>query len=108
MPQIVLSVDKTTWVGKALYSGEQYISFDDYRFNVNSSDIILEPDQQQITADIERLFNITIYSTINLEIYKMLARQLCNPNHTNGQCLYFSNYKATFGISKCLDNNVKL
>ena len=105
MPKIVLSIDKTTWVGKELYPGEQYISFDEYKFNVNPSNIILNPELTEVETDIERLLNITITSLTPITIIKLLAKQLCNPEYTNNKCLYFSNYKAMYGVSKCLNPN---
>ena len=101
MPQIVLSTDKTTWVGKELYPNERYISFDE-------SDIILDAQLSTLATDIEMLFDITICPTTHIDIIKLLARQLCNPKYTNNRCLYFSNYKAKYGVSKYIGNQIKI
>lgn len=108
MPQIVLSTDKTTWVGKELYPNERYISFDEYQFKVDESDIILDVQLSTLATDIEMLFDITVCPTTHIDIIKLLAKQLCNPEYTHNKCLYFSNYKAKYGVSKYTGKQIKI
>ena len=105
MPKIVLSTDKTTWVGFELYPGDQYISFDDVRFEIPKSDIILEPTSFDLSQDIETYLKIEAYSYS--PVFKKICRMLCEQKYTNGQCIYFTNSQAEFGVSKCLNPDVK-
>ena len=105
MPKIVLSTDKTTWIGFELYPGNQYISFDEVKFTIPQSDIILEPTADQICDDLLMLFDVNVL-TSNV-IFKELCYLLCEQRYTGGQCIYFKNYNAKYGVSKCLNPDVK-
>jgi hypothetical protein len=108
MAQIVLSVDETTWVGKELYPGEQYYSFDKIRFNVKLEDIVLEPDFHSLQNDIYNYTKVNISKDTPNNVIKTLCKMLCQPLITNKKVVYFSNLKAKYGVSAYIGEDIGL
>lgn len=106
MPKIVLSTNGKDWVGKELYLGERYISFDDVKFDIPKEDIVLEPTEQQLIDSISQLFKIQI--TPKSPIFKEIVNLLTNQTYTNGMCMYFSNWKAKYGVSMYMGIDVRI
>lgn len=106
MPQIVLSSDGSSWIGKELYPGEIYMSFDAVKFDVPKEDIILEPTEQQLIDSIKQLFKVDI--NIESPIFKKIVELLAEQQYTNGMCMYFLNWKSKYGVSMYTGVDVKI
>lgn len=98
MAQIVKS-ENGYWVGKELYKGEQYISFDDKRA-FHPIEKIVVVDRHVITNDILQHFGVRVLPDASDEIISVLSKELCHSK--NGVC-YLLDYRAPFGVRKIID-----
>lgn len=98
MGKIVLSTDKKTWVGRAFYPMERYFSFDSVCFEVDDSDVVLEPTVEQILHSIANIWGIKIQE--DHPLFPEFCAFLCNPNLTDGNCFYFYNPRAKYSVSQ--------
>jgi len=98
MARIVASTN-SLWVGKELYPGEKYISFDKTVFNHPTSKIVV-PTLSELRNDIADVLAVQITENTRDEVISLLALQLC---HTRYGCIYCSDWKAPNGVRKVLD-----
>ena len=98
MAQIVKS-ERGYWVGKELYKGEQYISFDAVRFHHPIEKIVVV-SIDELAADILKHFSISVLQQTPKHVINTLASELCN---SEIGMVYLLDYRAPFGVRKIID-----
>jgi len=98
MPKIVLSLEGY-WVGKELYEGDGYISFDEVCHNVSIKRVAVV-SMEEILFDIQEHMRISASEHSDMDILKTLAHELCN--HSKYDMIYCIDRKAPLGVRKIL------